>query len=164
MRHSPPDGACDAGSVADQPTWSIEDDVTEGREQAILGILREHNWRVNGSFMAFVSANAPDTVRLSCVAADGTVIGGLLGSTQRSWLRVDTLAVVEAHRRSGVGSTLLARAEAIAVERGCRYSFLESMDYQGTSFYPTCGYEAVGVLEDWDSSGHAKVFFTKRLG
>jgi hypothetical protein len=37
------------------------------------------------------------------------------------------------------------------------------MEYQAPMFYQKLGYKLVGRLEDWDSQGHAKCFFTKSL-
>jgi hypothetical protein len=38
------------------------------------------------------------------------------------------------------------------------------MSYQAPGFYERHGYEAVGVLADWDSHGHDKWLFRKSLG
>jgi GNAT superfamily N-acetyltransferase len=73
------------------------------------------------------------------------------------------MAVVPAERGQGTGSRLLAAAEAEAVARGCRYVYVDTMDYQAPIFYSKRGYEAAGRLEDWDSHGHSKCFFVKRL-
>ena len=41
----------------------------------------------------------------------GNIIGGIIGGTYWGWLYVDILWVHENHRRSGIGSKLLAEAE-----------------------------------------------------
>jgi len=92
-----------------------------------------------------------------------TRVGGLMAETQFKWLKVLLMAVAEGHRGRGVGRGLLAIAEREASARGCEYAFLDTMEYQAPGFYQKLGYVVAGRLEDWDSHGHAKFFFTKRL-
>jgi ribosomal protein S18 acetylase RimI-like enzyme len=66
-------------------------------------------------------------------------------------------------RGRGIGSELLRVAEHEAVRRGCLYAYVDTMDYQSPDFYRGAGYTLVGQLDDWDSHGHAKLLFTKRL-
>jgi len=54
-------------------------------------------------------------------------------------------------------------AEQEATARGCRYAYVDTMDYQAPTFYRKLGYQLAGQLDDWNSRGHAKCFFTKRL-
>ena len=94
---------------------------------------------------------------------EGLLLGGLLAETQFAWMKLSIMAVVPAARGRGVGSRLLAAAEAEAVIRGCRYAYADTMDYQAPGFYQRLGYGLAGKLEGWDSHGHAKMFFTKSL-
>jgi predicted N-acetyltransferase YhbS len=91
------------------------------------------------------------------------VAGGLIGTTQLLWLKVEILSVASQFRRQGVGSRLMAIAEAEAVRRGCKYAYVDTMEYQAPSFYQALGYQIAGRLDDWDSHGHAKYFLKKTL-
>jgi predicted N-acetyltransferase YhbS len=92
------------------------------------------------------------------------VIGGLIATTRGKWLRISIMAVEESHRRRGLGARLIERAERAVRRRGCVYSYVDTMSYQAPGFYRKLGYRQVGRLADWDSHGHHKVFFVKRLG
>ena len=81
-------------------------------------------------------------------------VGGLLGETIMSWLKVRFLAVREDARGRGVGRQLLAAAEREAIARGCKYAYLDTMSYQAGPFYEKLGYALCGRLADWDSHGH----------
>lgn len=111
----------------------------------------------------FEPENRPKPVNLFAFAEDRAVIGGLFGTTQFSWLKVEIMATRKDWRRKGVGTALLAHAEEVARERGCSYAFTDSMDYQAPGFYEKAGYRVAGELVDWDSHGHGKLFFTKDL-
>ncbi len=127
--------------------------------------LRTHNQRASPEFWVKRDLNehAPNPVNLFAFTPDGEVAGGLFGSTQLSWLKVDIMATRSDYRGQGVGRALLARAERIAMERGCLYSYVDTMDHQAPGFYSRSGYHLVGTLDDWDSHGHAKHLFMKVL-
>lgn len=127
--------------------------------------LRSHNHRENPEFWAKrdMDEHAPAPLNLFAFTPDGEVAGGLFASTQLSWLRVDIMATRADYRGQGIGRALLERAESIAIERGCVYAYVDTMDYQAPRFYIRAGYLPAGTLEDWDSHGHAKHLFTKVL-
>ncbi|MCA8201160.1 GNAT family N-acetyltransferase [Burkholderia sp. AU33545] len=94
---------------------------------------------------------------------DGTVVGGLWGSTAFGWLHVDLLVVPEAARGQGAGSRIMDLAEAEAVARGCHGAWLDTFDFQAQPFYEKRGYVRFGELPDYPT-GHARIFLTKTLG
>jgi ribosomal protein S18 acetylase RimI-like enzyme len=71
--------------------------------------------------------------------------------------------VAESARRDGIGRHLMELAEREAANRGCQYAYLDTMDYQAPEFYLKLGYQIAGRLDNWDSHGHTKFFFVKRL-
>lgn len=82
-----------------------------------------------GGLLSFNAARAgPHEFRPLAVLvgdpATGDVIGGLWGKTSFAWLFVELLFVPEALRGSGLGASLLRRAEEEAVRRGCRRAWL----------------------------------------
>ena len=78
----------------------------------------------------------------------GNMIGGILGGTYWGWMYVDILWVHESHRKQGIGSMLLQRAEAEAVRRGCHHVHLDTMSWQAPEFYKKHGYTVIGILPD----------------
>lgn len=94
--------------------------------------------------------------------ATGDVIGGLWGRTWFAWLFVELLFVPETLRGSGLGVSLMQRAEAEAVRRGCRGAWLETYSFQARGFYERLGYAAFGTIEDYPP-GHRCFFMQKRF-
>lgn len=126
--------------------------------------LREFNLAANGPFMEKLGQPEFAAKPLVLTAqSESAIVGALLGETQLAWLRVSIMSVNPAHRTRGIGSALLGQAERIAIERGCRYTFVDTMEYQAPELYRRCGYALAGQIPDWDSHGHAKFYFTKQL-
>lgn len=90
------------------------------------------------------------------------LVAGLCGHTHGGWLVVRGLWVRASHRKRGLGTALLRRAEKEAVGRGCRFAFLDTFSFQAPRFYPRMGYRVMGVLRDYPR-GHRRIFFWKRL-
>jgi GNAT superfamily N-acetyltransferase len=103
----------------------------------------------------------PDPVRdprnhLCIVARDseGRARGGLQGVIVGAWLAMDLVWVEESFRGKGLGSRLLAEAEAEGVRRGCKWAILATFDYQAPGFYSRRGYVEYARMEDfpWGST------------
>ena len=143
----------------------VVDDPGEDLIEAVNYELRTFNQTSNPTFWEERSKpeNQPDSLRLFAFGEVRSVIGGLFATTQFSWLRIDIVATKEDKRRQGVGRALLLRAEEIARERGCRYAFTDTMDYQAPIFWEKVGFSVAGEIDDWDSHGHRKFYFTKEL-
>jgi len=127
--------------------------------------LGDFNRQANREFMERRELPEHQTRPLGIVAKsdEGQVVGGLLGETQFAWLKIAIMAVAPERRGKGIGKALVAEAEREAIARGCRYAYVDTMEYQAPRFYEAWGYTIVGRLDDWDSHGHAKLFLTKRL-
>ena len=132
--------------------------------EKINSILRTHNCASNPRFWALADEQNFAAKPLNLFAfIDGEAVGGLFASTQLSWLKLTILAVDEVHRKNGIGSRLVFDAEREAMSRSCRYSYVDTMDFQAPRLYLNLGYTLCGRLADWDSHGHDKLFFSKRL-
>ena len=94
--------------------------------------------------------------------AEGETIGGLWGRSMYDWLYVELLAVPEPLRLKGVGSQLMRRAEAVAVERGCVGVWVDTYGFQARGFYEKLDYETFGTIDD-HPRGSQRFFFRKRL-
>jgi GNAT superfamily N-acetyltransferase len=92
----------------------------------------------------------------------GAVTGGLWGTTLFRWFEIEMLVVPEAMRQQGVGSALLAAAEAEARSRGCLGACVDTLSFQAGPFYAKHGYALFGALDDCPP-GHRRLFFHKRL-
>ena len=90
----------------------------------------------------------------------GVVIGGLLGVTYWGWLFISDLWVDHKLRQKGYATRLMAAAEAEALARGCKRSYLDTFSFQARPLYVGLGYEVFGVLEDFP--GEHKRFFMKK--
>jgi ribosomal protein S18 acetylase RimI-like enzyme len=153
------------GDAEDSTRIELFDASGESKRQSIMSILLDYNRSKNLAFFEAreLPANKPQPLNVVALGPEERVLGGLIADTQFSWLMIDMLSVVEDMRRSGIGRRLMAAAEAEAIARGCSNSFVDTMDYQAPGFYEKLGYCVAGKLEDWDSHGHCKYFFTKKL-
>lgn len=90
------------------------------------------------------------------------IVAGLVADTYWNWLYISLFWVNESERGHGLGSQLLAKAEEIALQRGCRNAHLETHDFQNLEFYQKRGYVIFGKLEDLPE-GHIKFYLQKHL-
>jgi len=94
--------------------------------------------------------------------ATGAPVGGLFGCAVFDWLFVDLLYVPEALRGAGIGSELIARAEAFARQRGLVGVWLDTYSFQARGFYEKLGYAVFGSIGDHPKGG-SRYFLMKRL-
>ncbi len=126
--------------------------------------LREHNWAVNPEFMEQLQQPEHQAQPLVLLAsADSRVVGGLFAETQLAWLRISIMAVDPERRSQGIGAALLAEAERLAIARGCKYVYVDTMEYHAPRFYLAHGFSIAGQISDWDSRGHSKLYLSKQL-
>jgi len=151
--------------AANAVRYELINDASPELREAVNVELRTYNRQANPQWYAARSQSENDALPLNIFAFNpgGQVVGGLFAETQFHWLKISIVAVHASSRGHGIGTCLLQRAEMIAVERDCRYSFLDTMEYQAPRFYERLGYSIAGKLPDWDSHGHAKFFLTKTL-
>ncbi len=83
--------------------------------------------------------------------ADGKVIGFILTHAEGGTAQIVTLDVLEAHRRAGAGSALLAEAEKRLAARGVRTVQLETAhdNAAAIAFWTRHGYRTRGVLKNY---------------
>ncbi len=94
--------------------------------------------------------------------AQGELIAALAGRTFGYWFYLESLWLDDTVRGKGIGSQLLAEAERIAKDRGCRFVILDTLDFQAKPFYQRHGYQVQWTQPDYPFTG-CKHFMTKRL-
>jgi GNAT superfamily N-acetyltransferase len=105
----------------------------------------------------------PDAVlALALRDAPGQAAGGLWARSYYHWLILDLLVVPDPLRGQGIGTALLARAEAAARRQGCVGVWLDTFSFQAPAFFARHGYAAFGVIPDHPAP-HRRVFLSKRL-
>lgn len=144
--------------MSDMPGADIEVEVTEAPEPAELEALLRGLIAFNEPFLG-----RPDFRRLAVLARhEGDLVGGLVGETGRGFLFVDLFWLEAPWRGQGLGSRLLAAAEAEALARGCHSAWLDTYDFQGRPFYERHGFELFGELTGFPN-GHRRFYLVKRL-
>ena len=105
----------------------------------------------------------PDFARLTLTVRDrGRIVGGLSAEIFYGWMFIVALWVAEKHRRKGHGTSLMERAEAVALSRGATNVWLDTFGFQADGFYRKLGYRPFGRLEGYPP-GHSRVWLTKAL-
>ncbi len=137
-------------------TYAVADEWAEPSSRIVMDGLLAYN--------AIFYGGIPKEKKLavSARAADGGLVAGLLGQTHHGWLSVGWLWVSEEWRQLRIGTELMRRAEAEALERGCHHAHLTTLDFQAVGFYERLGYTVFGVLDDYPRP-HQRFFLQKPL-
>lgn len=128
---------------------------TEEQRQAILQPLIEYNDAQTGG-------SKSEPFALMVKDENGEILGGLYGRMIFRWMFIELLSVPEQGRGQGIGSKLMAQAEALAKEKNCYGVWLDTFDFQAPEFYRKLGFSQFGEIVDYPP-GHKRHFFQKRL-
>ncbi|MGC6176931.1 GNAT family N-acetyltransferase [Lacrimispora sp. 38-1] len=135
--------------------FEITDTINEADQKYIFEGLLEYN-------LERIEDKNPRDLGIYLQDEAGRKIAGLIGSTHGNWLSVKYLWVSKELRGQQIGSKILEQAEKTAVERGCKYSFLDTFSFQAPLFYKKHGYREVFTLENYPVTGK-RYYFTKNL-
>jgi GNAT superfamily N-acetyltransferase len=91
-----------------------------------------------------------DTFGIAIKDSKGVVVGGASGVFFYGCLYVDMLWIDAPLRHKGWGTKLIAEAERLARSRRCRFSTLNTMDWEALPFYRKQGYEVEFTREGYD--------------
>ncbi len=130
-------------------------DVDDGLADTLSELINEFN----------IDATGFDPGRVLSAAqrgGDGSLEAGLAGWTWGGCGYIDYLWVSVDLRGAGLGSRLLAAAEAEARARGCTQMIVSSHTFQAPDFYRRHGYVEYARTED-SPRGHADLHFVKNL-
>jgi GNAT superfamily N-acetyltransferase len=94
--------------------------------------------------------------------SQGHVQGGVIASTVFRVMHLEILWVTDDYRGKGYGSQLVLGAEQIGFAHGCITSQTWTFSFQGPEFYPTIGYELLGIYDGYPN-GITEYVFMKRL-
>jgi ribosomal protein S18 acetylase RimI-like enzyme len=124
-------------------------------KDGIVQFLNDHNEALGLIYQ-------PHAINLLLIDEAENIRGGLLGSTNWGWLRIDILAVDPLLRGQNWGTKLMHRAEREAVERACTMAYVDTFSFQAPAFYERLGYEVFGKLDNFPT-GHSRLFLKKAL-
>ena len=71
----------------------------------------------------------------------GNLVAGMVAETFANWLEIEYLYVSDDLRGQGIGSKILEMAENESRNRGCKYSFVDTFNFQAPKFYEKHGYK-----------------------
>jgi len=106
-----------------------------------------------------------DNTTLDVLVSDdnsGELLGGLLGHTSYRLFFLDLFYLPEGLRGAGLGSRIIALAEAEARRRGCTAAFVYTVDFQAPGFYERHGYCRFGEVV-CPPDGATRIFLSKTL-
>ena len=132
----------------------ITDDPREEDINRISESVRDHNL----DFMV------NDFCKLAVFERDstGNVIAGLVATTYWERLDIKYLWVSLEYRGHGVSRKLLVLAENEAIKRGCKFSQVDTFDFQALGLYLKLEYTVFGELEGY-ANGHKRFYLHKKL-
>ena len=82
----------------------------------------------------------------------GRIVGGVSGRTIYKQFLIEVAWVSQEFRGSGLGQSLMQRAEAEAKTRGCLAAQVDTLSFQAPGFYQKLGFEIVGKVTGVENS------------
>ena len=127
--------------------------VDESLEQWIRGVFDSYYGDMPDNPCKYYAFEAVD---------NGKRVGAIKFKLFSNWIQVEYLVVIKEENESGIGATLLQKAEDFAKDKGCIGSMLTTISYQTPDFYKKRGYEAFAEVEPY-AKAHKKIFLKKLL-
>ncbi|MDP4983435.1 GNAT family N-acetyltransferase [Pseudoalteromonas tunicata] len=132
----------------------------EASSELVAASLREKIIAFNSPFFGL---NKRTPIAVTFTRQVNEMQGGASGIAFGYWFMLNWLWVDESLRGQKIGEQLLARIEQQAIEQGCRYVLLDTLDFQAKPFYEKCGYKVVHQLHQYPTTG-IKYYMEKELG
>ena len=134
--------------------WKLEN-IESKRTQELANLIRAYN-RANRE----PSKSEPLNIYLE--DEEGNLMAGMVAETFGNWLEIEYLYVSDDLRGQGIGSKILEMAENESRNRGCKYSFVDTFNFQAPKFYEKHGYKEVCALKQYPYTGE-RYYYTKEL-
>ena len=131
------------------------ENIESKRTQELANLVRAYN-RSNRE----PSKSEPLNIYLE--DEDGNLVAGMVAETFGNWLEIEYLYVSDDLRGQGIGSKILETAENESRNRGCKYSFVDTFNFQAPKFYKKHGYKEVFALKKYPFTGE-RYYYTKEL-
>ena len=132
---------------------------TQDSSQEFADSIKQKIAEFNGQHW---DASQRQALGLKYLSDSGQLLAGLSGRTFGKWLLIDNFWIDDSLRGQGIGRTMLAEAEAIARQRGCSLSLLDTLDFQARPFYEKQGYVVQWTQAQYPIEG-CKYFMVKQL-
>ena len=110
----------------------------------------------------FVGDNGRHPLAVFITGEQGEKLGGITAYTLGNYLSIELLWVSDALRHSGAGSKLMQAVEQEAIQRGCKFSQVDTFSFQARPFYEKQGYQLQMTLENVVDEYH-RYYLTKNL-
>ena len=117
------------------------ENIESKRTQELANLIRAYN-RSNRE----PSKSEPLNIYLE--DEQGNLVAGMVAETFGNWLEIEYLYVSDDLRESK--------------ERGCKYSFVDTFNFQAPKFYKKHGYKEVFALKKYPYTGE-RYYYTKEL-
>ena len=134
--------------------WKLEN-IESKRTQELANLIRAYN----------ISNREPsksEPLNIYLEDEQGNLVGGMVAETFGNWLEIEYLYVSDDLRGQGIGSKILETAENESRNRGCKYSFVDTFNFQAPKFYEKYGYKEVFALKEYPYTGE-RYYYTKEL-
>jgi GNAT superfamily N-acetyltransferase len=106
----------------------LKEAISSAERDAMIAPLVAHNTAQGVNF-----TSSPFAIALE--DDGGNVVGGVTGYFRWGWLFLASVAVPAELRGQGWGRRLMEATETEAVQRGCRYIWLDTYNFQARPFY-----------------------------
>lgn len=138
-------------------------ELSESPPKSALDIISQGIESFNQGHMPDEVVFESDT-RFAVIARnnEGEVLGGVRACAFWNYCIIELLWLQNEARGGGVGSKLVAEAEAYAKSKGFQYMRTETLDFQAKPFYEKLGYKVFGELPN-HPAGHTTCLLTKVL-
>ena len=131
------------------------ENVESEKAKEIVNLIREYN-RSNRE------SSKSELLNIYMEDEQGNILAGMVSETFGNWLEIEYLYVRDDLRGECIGSKILEKAEKESKSRGCKYSFVNTFNFQLPNFYKKHGYKEVFALNEYPYTGE-RYYYTKVL-